>query len=179
MFGRNYQSSAHTIMQPEAWLRGSIPGIDPYLMPAAHILIQAEDEINAAVAGLTTEQVWSRPGGAASIGFHLRHIAGSMNSLMIYARGGQLSDEQRAAIALQGQPGMELPELLSELRKAVENAMESYHTTPRELFLEPRGVGRAMLPSNVLGILVHAAEHTQRHTGQIVTTAKIVKAGVL
>ena len=166
-------------MQPESWLRGPVPNIDPYLMPAAHILLQAEDEINAAVAGLTTEQIWSRPGGAASIGFHLRHIAGSTNSLMIYARGEQLSDEERAAIALQGEPGMDLPELLSELHEAFANAMESYRTTPREIFLEPRGVGRAMLPSNVFGILVHAAEHAQRHTGQIVTTAKIVRAGVM
>ncbi|KXK53291.1 MAG: DinB family protein [Chlorobi bacterium] len=163
-------------MQPEAWLRGPVPNIDPYLMPAAHILLQAEEEIERAVEGLTLEQVWSRPGGAASIGFHLRHIAGSMNSLMIYARGGQLSDEQRAAIALQGEPGMELSELLSELRAAIANAMDHYRATPREMFLEARGVGRAKLPSNVFGILVHAAEHTQRHTGQIVTTAKIVKA---
>lgn len=163
-------------MQPEAWLRGPVLGIDPYLMPAAHILIQAQEEIEEAVDGLTTEQIWIRPGGAASIGFHLRHIAGSTNALMLYARGEQLTDEQRTAIGLQGEPGMELPELLSELREAFANALESYRTTPRELFLEPRGVGRAKLPSNVFGILVHAAEHTQRHTGQIVTTAKIVKA---
>jgi uncharacterized damage-inducible protein DinB len=166
-------------MQPEAWLRGPLPAIDAFLMPAAHALVQASEDLDRAAAGLTTQQLWHRPGGAASIGFHLRHIAGSIARLLTYVRGEQLSEEQRKAIAQEGEAG-DPPQTASPLvrasQRAIEEALEVIRSTPREELLAAREVGRARLPSTVLGLLFHIAEHTQRHTGQVITTAKIIAA---
>ena len=51
------------------------------LQPAAHAFLQSREDLSQAVAGLSTSQLWMRPGGAASIGFHLRHIAGAIDRL--------------------------------------------------------------------------------------------------
>jgi len=160
----------------EAWLSGTVDGVDSYLMPAAHALLQARDDVAAALAELTPEEIWSRPGGAASIGFHVLHLAGSVDRLLTYARGEALSDAQKAA--LQTEKGGVTPDreaLIALVRDAVARALEQLRATPRERLLDERRVGRAGLPSNVLGLSFHAAEHAQRHVGQIVTTAKIVK----
>ncbi|MBA3441275.1 MAG: DinB family protein, partial [Pyrinomonadaceae bacterium] len=92
-------------MQTEAWLRGPLDGIDPLLMPAAHALVQAATDIEQAAQNLTVQELWSRPGGAASVGFHLRHVAGSIDRLFTYARGKQLTAEQHQALALEAIPG--------------------------------------------------------------------------
>lgn len=164
--------------QPEAWLRGPIAGIDPYLMPAAHALVQASEDLEHAARGLTTEQLWARPGGAAAAGFHLRHIAGVIDRLFTYARGEALNDQQRAVLAAESAPGDSPPDaesLIERAQAAIAAAIETLRDTPREMLLEPRSVGRKQLPSTVLGLLSHAAEHAQRHTGQLTTTAKIVR----
>lgn len=164
--------------EPEVWLRGPIPGVPPLLMPAAHALLGAAEDIEHAVAGLSAEELWARPGGAASVGFHVRHAGGSLGRLLTYARGEQLSDEERAAIPREGDPGdppATAEELVRGLRAAVERALEQIRATSADTLLEPREVGRARLPSNVLGLVFHAAEHTQRHAGQVVSTAKIVR----
>lgn len=164
--------------QQEAWLRGPLPGIDPYLMPAAHAFMQASDDLERAACDLTLEQLWLRPGGAASAGFHLRHIAGVIDRLFTYARGEQLTGQQREALAAEAAPGDPAPDadaLVRLARAAIDGALAELRVTPRETLLEPRGVGRAQLPSTVLGLLAHAAEHVQRHTGQLITTAKIVR----
>jgi hypothetical protein len=163
---------------PEAWLRGPIDGVDPFLMPAAHALVQAGEEIESAVQGLTPQQVWARPGGAASIGFHLRHVVGSLDRLLTYARGAGLDAHQRAFLELETEPcdppiGPEA--LVAGVRRATQAALQTCRETPRDALLQPRTVGRAALPSTVLGLLFHAAEHAQRHAGQIVTTAKVVR----
>lgn len=161
----------------EAWQRGPLPGIDAFLMPAAHALVQAGEEL-AVAASLSGEELWARPGGAASVGFHLRHIAGSIDRLLTYARGEQLSGEQLAALRAEeeaGGPPEEADALLREAGAAIERALEVIRTTPREELLLPREVGRARLPSNVIGLLFHIAEHTQRHAGQVVTTARVVR----
>jgi hypothetical protein len=92
-------------MQPEPWLRGPLDGVDPYLMPAAHALTHAGEDLARAVAGVPPHALWTRPGGAASVGFHLRHIGGSIDRLLAYARGEALSDAQRAAAKAEEQPG--------------------------------------------------------------------------
>ena len=163
--------------QPEAWLRGPIEGVDPYLMPAAHALVQCREDVAAAAGALPLEHLWARPGGAASIAFHLRHIAGSLDRLLTYARGETLSDAQRAAAKAEQQEARDrdAAALLAEVGAAVDRALGQLRTTPRDTLLEPRAVGRAGAPSTVLGLLVHAAEHAQRHAGQVITTAKIVR----
>ena len=161
----------------EAWLRGPLPGVDPFLMPAAHALVQCREDVAAAVAGLLPPQLSLRPGGAASLGFHLRHIAGSLDRLLTYARGEALSEAQRAAARGEKdeRPGQDAASLVAEVTRAVEAALAQLRATPRETLLEARPVGRAGAPSTVLGLLVHAAEHAQRHAGQALTTATVVK----
>jgi uncharacterized damage-inducible protein DinB len=161
----------------EAWLEGPLEGVDPYLLPMAHALVQVGRDVER-VADLTPEQLWTRPGGAAAVGFHLGHVAGVLDRLLTYARGEPLSDAQTAALRQEGEPGeppASATELVRAARAAVERALAQLRATPREALLEPRGVGRRQLPSNVLGLLHHAAEHATRHTGQAITTAKVVR----
>src|SRR6185295_17160519 len=162
--------------RPEVWLRGPLPDYPDELQPVAHSLLQVYEEIEA-VSLLPSEQVWARPGGAASIGFHLKHLAGSLDRLLTYARGETLSDHQRAALEGEERAGLADDQpaiLLQAARDGIERALNQVLTTRVETLDEPRSVGRAGLPSTVRGLLFHAAEHSQRHAGQIVTTAKIV-----
>jgi hypothetical protein len=101
---------------PEAWLRGPLPEIDPLLMPAAHALVQAREDIAAALIAAETDELWARPGGAAAAGFHLRHLAGSLDRLLTYARGERLSPGQLAALAREWEPGADAAELEEILR---------------------------------------------------------------
>lgn len=164
--------------QPEAWLRGPLEGVDRMLMPAAHALVQASEDLERTASGLTVEELWVKPGGAASVGFHLRHIAGSTDRLLTYARGERLTETQRQAMTLEGEPGdppTNAATLVREARAAIQRALAALRAAPKESLLDPRAIGRAALPTNVYGLLCHVAEHTQRHTGQVITTAKIVR----
>jgi uncharacterized damage-inducible protein DinB len=163
---------------PEAWLRGPLPGIARELQPAAHALVQAAEDLARAAADLTVDELWMRPGGAASAGFHLRHIAGSIDRLLTYARGDALDARQRAALAAERDPGNppdDAQQLILQATAAIEEALFVLRATRAEDLTDARAIGRARLPSTVAGILFHIAEHTQRHTGQLVTTAKIVR----
>jgi len=147
-------------------------------MPAAHALLQAGEEIERAASPLTPAQLWVRPGGAASVGYHLRHVAGSVDRLLTYARGGSLDERQLAALAAEGvagDPPDDAATLVAAARRAIDQAVATIRATPVDTLTEPRAVGRGRLPSTVLGLLFHVAEHTQRHAGQVVTTAKIVR----
>jgi uncharacterized damage-inducible protein DinB len=168
---------AEITRQPEAWLRGPIEGVDPFLMPAAHALVQCREDLAAAAGALPLEHLWARPAGAASVAFHLRHIAGSLDRLLTYARGESLDDAQRAAARAEQDEARDrdAASLLAEVGAAVDRALAQLRATPRETLLEPRPVGRAGAPSTVLGLLVHAAEHAQRHAGQVITTARILR----
>lgn len=163
-------------MDPEPWLRGPLPGVDPYLMPAAHALTHAGEDLARAVADVPAAALWTRPGGAASVGFHLAHIAGSIDRLLAYARGEALSDAERAAARAETEPSDAAADaLLASAQAAIARALAQIRATPRERLVDPRGVGRARLPSTVLGLLFHVAEHTQRHTGQLIATARAVR----
>ena len=163
---------------PEPWLRGPLPGVPALLQPAAHAFLMAREDVTAAVDGLTIEQLWRRPGGIASAGFHLAHLSGSTDRLLTYARGEALSDIQRDTLERERslsaiQPA--LTDLVAAWHTAVADAVRQLSSTAESSLLEPRVVGRARLPSTVLGLLFHAAEHASRHTGQVVTTAKLVR----
>ena len=162
---------------PEVWLRGAIPDIPALLQPVAHSLLQCREELAAKVAHLTSSQIWATPGGAASVGFHVRHATGSLDRLFTYARGEQLSAAQRAFLAAEPQPDL-APQvavrLVAGFEEGVERALEQLKHTNESTLLDPRVVGRAQLPSTVLGLLFHAAEHTQRHLGQIATTVRVL-----
>ncbi len=165
--------------QPEVWLRGPMPGVPPLLMPAAHALAGAGEDVARAADGLTVERLWARPAGVASVGFHLRHIAGVLDRLLSYARGESLSDAQLAYLRAEPDPGDPAPsvdDLLRGVDEAVARALAQIRATREEDLLLPRGVGRLQLPSTVMGLIFHAAEHAQRHTGQVVTLSRIVRA---
>jgi uncharacterized damage-inducible protein DinB len=146
-------------------------------MAAAHALTQAAEELEAA-AGLSPQQVWAKPGGAASIGFHLRHLAASTDRLLTYARGEPLSAAQRQALADEGRPGdppASAAELLRGARAALEAALAALRAADPARLEDARTVGRAALPTTVRGLLGHVAEHATRHAGQVVTTARVVR----
>ena len=167
-----------SVSQPEPWLRGPVPGIPVLLQPAAHAFQLALEDVERAVSGVEAEQLWLEPCDAASLGFHLLHLSGSTDRLLTYARGEALSSTQRAALAAERElapPHPALDELLAGWRAAVENALRQLAATPEGSLNDSRLVGRARLPSTVLGLLFHAAEHAQRHAGQVVTTAKIIR----
>jgi uncharacterized damage-inducible protein DinB len=164
--------------QPEVWLRGPVAGIPALLQPVAHSLLQCREELRNHVESLSPEQIWARPAAAASIGFHVRHAAGSLDRLFTYARGERLSPAQQAALAAEAQPDIAPgvgTRLLAAFDDVVDRALAQLKTTDEAVLAESRGVGRAQLPSTVLGLLFHAAEHTQRHVGQVVTTTKVVR----
>ena len=163
---------------PEVWLRGPMPGIQPYLQPAAHTLQQVREDIEPVVRGLTDDQLWRRPGGAAAIGFHLHHLPGSLDRLLTYSRGASLSPEQLAALASEktvheDRPGLDA--LISRLTGEIERALGYLRIVSPETLLLGREVGRKRLPSTTLGLIVHAAEHSARHAGQIVTLGSVVR----
>ena len=162
---------------PEAWLRGPLPGVPPDMMPAAHALVQAGEELSAA-ADLTPEQVWARPGGAASVGFHLKHLAASTDRLLTYAAGEPLLPGQLQAIVEEGKPGdppAAAADLLDAARAALEAALAALRAADPPRLDDARTVGRAALPTTVRGLLGHIAEHATRHAGQVVTTARVVR----
>jgi hypothetical protein len=163
-------------LQTEAWQRGPVPGFEPLLMPVVHALIQAREDLERLAAAVPPEQVWRRPGGAASVGFHVRHAGGALDRLFTYARGETLSEAQRAALRAEGEPGdppAALADVVAGVNRLIDAALEQLRTTSRDVLLDGRKVGRAGLPTTVLGLLFHAAEHTTRHVGQAVTTALI------
>lgn len=163
---------------PEVWLRGAVPGIDPFLQPAAHTLIQVREDVEPVVATIAEPELWVRPAGVASIGFHLLHLAGSTDRLLTYSRGEPLSTEQRTALDAEKsvydtRPSRDL--LLTGLARTIDRALDYFRTLSSDRLLEPREVGRKRLPSTTIGLIFHAAEHAARHAGQIVTLGPIVR----
>ena len=160
---------------PEVWLRGPLPDVIPELQPVVHSLLQVREEI-AGVATLPDNKLWTRPGGAASIGFHLLHLAGSLDRLLTYARGKLLNAAQRAALEAEasGDTSRQPADLVRLALEAIDAAIVQVRTTPLCTLDETREVGRGRLPSTVLGLLFHAAEHAQRHSAQIITTRKVI-----
>ena len=164
--------------EPEVWLRGALPDVPPLLQPVAHSLLQCREEVRRTLHELTPAQLWARPGGAASIGYHARHAAGSLDRLLTYARGEQLSVAQLEALRGEGTADLDsgsAARVVDAFDAAIDRALAQVRATVEQALLERRAVGRAGLPSTVIGLLFHAAEHTQRHCGQLVTTAKIVR----
>ncbi|WP_151087498.1 DinB family protein [Hymenobacter baengnokdamensis] len=162
---------------PEVWLRGPLPGVPPLLQPVAHALLQAREEIAEIMAGFPAGKLAERPLGLASVGFHLRHLAGVLDRTFTYARGEALTESQLAYLAAEGQPPTHLGaalELTQAFDRQVDKALAQLVATAEGTLPEWRGVGRAQLPSTVMGLLVHAAEHTTRHVGQLLVTARVV-----
>ena len=163
---------------PEAWLKGPVPGIAAALQPVAHGLENLRIELAGVLGGATEEELWARPGGAAAVGFHVRHLCGSMDRLLTYARGEPLSRTQLAVLADEKRPEgrLDRADLARLVQDTLERALAQVAQTPEASLDEARAVGRLQLPSTVRGLLFHAVEHGARHAGQAITTMKIVRS---
>ncbi|MBN8850506.1 MAG: metal-dependent hydrolase [Sphingobacteriales bacterium 50-39] len=159
---------------PEVWLRGPLPAIPSLLQPVAHALLQAREEVMGLMEEFPEELLWERPAGVASPGFHLQHLSGVLDRLFTYARGESLDQGQLEALVAEVKPGPGLAELLKRFDHQVDLALRQLETTSEEELTQVRGVGRARIPSTVLGLLFHGAEHTQRHNGQLLVTVKVL-----
>ncbi|UYZ61573.1 DinB family protein [Hymenobacter weizhouensis] len=168
--------------QPEVWLRGPLPDVPPLLQPVAHALLQAREELPAALAGFPDELLTARPAGVASVGFHLRHLTGVLDRMQTYARHQPLTAAQLAYLAAENDvpttPGTTAA-LVQAFHEQVELMLAFLRATPEAVLPEFRPVGRAGLPSTVMGLLVHAAEHTTRHLGQLLVTARVVQDSII
>ena len=165
----------------EVWLRGPLPGIPALLQPVAHALVQAREEVHGICEGVTESVLWVRPHDLASIGFHLQHLRGVLDRLATYARNEPLTDAQLTALRAEGaDPAgtLTVAALLASFDAQVDAMLLQLQHTPESSLLDFRGVGRAGLPSNVLGLLVHAAEHTMRHVGQLLVTARVLRSAM-
>ncbi len=161
--------------QPAVWLRGPVEGVPALLQPAAHAVLQMAEELEDALQGVPDSLLWTKPHGVASIGFHLKHIPGVLDRMMTYAQGEQLSPTQRTLLEAeqQIQDDATIAALMERLRKQVSLYVEQLKQTDPAMLDMPRGVGRLQLPSTVAGLICHAAEHTQRHTGQLLVTIRV------
>jgi uncharacterized damage-inducible protein DinB len=156
----------------EAWMRGPIEGVHPLIAPALYGFQQAREDLARFTEGLPAEQIWAEPHGFGSVGFHLRHIAGSTDRLMLYLQGQQLTQAHLDALRREKESGATREELLAEMDAAFQRAEAVARAIDPATLTEPREIGRKRLPTTVIGLLTHIAEHTQRHVGQAISAAK-------
>lgn len=161
---------------PEPWLRGTFTDIHPTQRAVLHALESAKEDLERWCGGLTEEQLNARPSGIAPVAFHIRHIARSTDRLLTYAEGEQLSAEQLAVLKMELDPGATSQSLFAELNAALERAASRVRAFTPDQLSDFRGVGKKQLPTTVGGLLIHVADHAQRHVGQAITTVKIVTA---
>ena len=160
----------------EFWLNGPIPNIPDLLQPIAHAILQARREVEQSLADFPAALLWEQPKGIASVGFHLQHIPGVLDRLFTYARGEQLTLEQLSYLKKEGvkDHSTTIIDLLKKFSEQVEISLKLLQETDPGTLPQARGVGRKQIPSTVMGLLFHAAEHTMRHTGQILVTVKML-----
>jgi len=160
--------------QPEPWMRGPIEGVNPLVAPILYTLQQAREDLGKYTEGLTAGQIWATPHGFGSVGFHIRHIAGSTDRLMTYLEGRELTRDQLSVLHGEEHPGSEgREELLAQMEAAFQRAEATVRAIDPATLAEPRWIGRKRLPTTVAGLLTHIAEHIQRHIGQAISAAKL------
>lgn len=161
----------------EVWLRGPLADIPPLVQPVAHALMQAQEEVTTLMRDFPPSLLWERPAGVASVGFHLQHLTGVLDRLFTYALNEALSAEQLTALASEGkadQTTSSVQDLVSQFGKQVDRALVQLRSTDEKTLTDGRGVGRTQIPSTVIGLLTHAAEHTMRHVGQLSVTVRVI-----
>jgi hypothetical protein len=163
---------------PEPWLRGTLAEVSTVQRAVIHALVLAQEDLEMWCGGFSDAELNTRPAGLAPISFHLRHIARSLDRLLTYAEGRQLNSEQVAEMKAELDPGAVHKELFAELASSLERSAKRIRAIDLASFDEVRTVGKKRLPTTVGGLLVHVADHTQRHVGQAITTAKIVAANL-
>lgn len=159
----------------EPWLRGTLTEVDPVRRQVLHALELAAEDVEKWCTGLTDEQVNARPFEIAPVAFHLRHMVRTLDRLLTYADGEQLNEAQMAALRSELDGGASAAAVLEEFRAGMAAAARRVRSFSPDSYGTARSVGRKMLPTNVGALLIHCADHTQRHTGQAVTTVKVVR----
>jgi len=182
----NLERPARTEIQPprrensgprtEPWLRGTLPDLPAEQRAVLHALQLAREDLQRCCAPLREGELYVRPHGLASVSFHLRHIAGSLDRLLTYAEGDSLSEGQMRLLAAEQEANGSKQELLAELEQGLTSAERRILAIAPARWHESRNVGRKRLPTTVAGLLIHCADHTQRHVGQAVLTAKLLIA---
>jgi len=165
--------------QPHPWLRGPVEGVPRELQPVAHALIQTREEVDEFTAGFPDALLWEPVAGLAPVGFHLKHIAGVIDRLFGQARLGTVTEEMRSAAEVEradGQPaGATTADLVRGVHEAIDRALDQLRATDPATIYDHRPVGARKLPSTVAGLLFHAAEHAQRHCGQLLVTVRVLR----
>jgi hypothetical protein len=159
----------------EPWMRGTHAELDPVVRAVVHALELAQEDVSRWCGTLSDAEMFARPGGVAPVAFHLRHIARSLDRLLTYAEGRVLNDVQLEGLRTEMDAGS-AAQVIAEFRAGLAAAKERVQAVAPGSFAEVRGIGRKRLPTTVVGLLIHCAEHTARHVGQAVTTAKIVRS---
>lgn len=162
--------------QLEVWMRGPINDVPGLLQPVAHALLQAKEEVERHLEGFADHLLWVKPGGMASVGFHLQHMAGVVDRLFTYARDEKLSESQFTYLRLEGEKrdAVDAGTLVRAFAETVEGAIQQLRNTDSAQLTEPRFLGRKRIPTTLMGLLFHAAEHIQRHGGQLLVTVRWV-----
>jgi hypothetical protein len=163
-------------MGEEPWLRGPLAGVHPLVAPTLHAFAQVREDLALWTDGLTDAEIWSKPYGLAPVGFQLRHIAGSVERLTTYLRGEQLTSQQLIAIPREMEPGPGRLALLAEVNEALQQCEQTIRALDPASLTDSRSVGRKELPTTVIGLVVHLAEHTQRHVGELIVTTKLARS---
>ncbi|HYK35454.1 DinB family protein [Alloacidobacterium sp.] len=170
------QTKVAPAQQPEPWLRGTLTDVPAVARAVLHAFELAQEDVNRWCGPLNEADFNARPSGLPPLAFHLRHIPRSLDRLLSYAEGNQLSGEQIAALKTEMEPGSSREALFAEFSQGLEQAARRMRALASGNLEQPRLIGKKQLPTTVGGVLVHLADHTQRHVGQIVTTAKILLA---
>jgi hypothetical protein len=162
----------------EVWLRGPLEGIPPLLQPVAHALLQAREEVNALMNDFPEILLWVSPVGLASPAFHLQHLTGVLDRLFTYAREEALTEHQLTKLNAEGKmpaTGYSVMSLIEVFNRQVDDAIKQLSETDELILTEKRFVGRDRLPSTVIGLYTHAAEHIMRHVGQLLVTSRVLR----
>lgn len=176
--GTYIMNKMEKISELEVWQRGSIDGVPGLLQPVAHALLQAVEDVEKELVAFPADLLWEKPAGVASVGFHLKHLKGVVDRLFTYADGKMLSPEQMNHLKVESVSAdvHSAQVLIDEFRKQVGSAIDQLKATDVTTLTDIRGVGRKQIPSTVIGLLFHAAEHIQRHVGQLIVTVRVLKA---
>lgn len=157
-------------------MRGYLADLDPVIAAVLYSLQQVREDVERWTTGLTEAQVWHQLGEVAPVGFQLRHMAGSIDRLMTYALGGALTEAQLAALkAESGRGDVSLAELRDLLEGSIQRAETAVRASEPSRFGEVRKLGRKRIPTTLAGLLIHAAEHTQRHLGLLIAAVKVAR----
>ena len=166
--------------QREVWLRGPLQGVPALLQPVAHALLQAKEEVNRLMVDFPEILLWIKPINMASPVFHIQHMTGVIDRLFTYADDKGLTQQQLDFLHKEGEPPQKedsVAAILDAFSEQVDKAVAKLSTVDETTLTEVRGVGRAQIPSTVIGLYVHTAEHIMRHSGQLLVTARILKGG--